>query len=373
MIETKDRIFLFSWLIVPVVMVWISTNYLIGINKRPTWDNQSNPKTNIYAERPVADNLTPKEISRIKWQNQGLVTLWFDDAWASQYTIGFPLLEEKGLVGALSVPTKLVGLGDYMSWNQIKILQYKGWEITSHSRNHECDNTKINDANFVEGEVQGALEDFKAEGINTTIFVTPCGAESQLLESAAKESYAALRTAYDGLNALPVDNPYALTMNVIRNDTTIDEVKSWLTEAKNNKKWLIVVFHQIGSTNQKYEVSPKAYVDIVDTVMESGLQTVLPTQALQMIVDENQATDATPSAQTAATTFVIINKTKIGYVNAHKNADSTSAIIGKIPSGQRAEVLDEKLGWYLVDLGGDKSGWVTEGLVTKEVTQNAGT
>lgn len=275
---------LVTWLFIPLLLVWLSTNYLIGvIHPDINWPSSDLPSQNSIKEVPIQQ---PKiVIPKYKWQGTGLVTLWFDDAWTSQYTDAFPILEKNGLKGALAVPTGLVGYDDYMGWSQIKRLQYKGWEITSHTRTHSCTLNKDSVAK-VENELHGAEKDLDAEGLLNDNFVSPCGVSSPIMVQIAKKYYLSYRTSEPGFNNIPVDDPYNLLVQTMRSDVTIDQVQSWIDEAKSEKKWLIIMFHQVDTTKREYSVTPEKLSSVLNLIKQADLPVVLPSQALNISIDE---------------------------------------------------------------------------------------
>ena len=44
----KNRLPLISWLILPLFVLWLSTNYLIGLTKPTEWQNVSSKTTVIH-------------------------------------------------------------------------------------------------------------------------------------------------------------------------------------------------------------------------------------------------------------------------------------------------------------------------------------
>ena len=77
--------------------------------------------------------------------------LWFDDAFKSTITIAFPLLKKCGLKGIVAVITGRVGQTSLlqlperklrmrfplMNVEDLKVLVHNGWQMASHSVNHE--------------------------------------------------------------------------------------------------------------------------------------------------------------------------------------------------------------------------------------------
>ena len=84
-----------------------------------------------------------------------LLSVTFDDAYASVLTRAFPILDSLGLPGTVFAPTSYIGSAEPMSWKESAIgahaipdellplsweglreLQAHGWEVGSHTRAH---------------------------------------------------------------------------------------------------------------------------------------------------------------------------------------------------------------------------------------------
>jgi hypothetical protein len=114
--------------------------------------------------------------------------------------------------------------------------------------------------------------------------VTPCGVNNSEIISLVKNTYLSLRTSTEGINSLPVTDPYDLKIHPLRNTTSITEIKKWIHEAENTDSWLILVFHQIGYDQEEYEITPEFFKDVVESIQNSQLSAVLPSQALQVVI-----------------------------------------------------------------------------------------
>lgn len=275
----NNRLFLLSWIVVPLLLVWISTNYLLGLGKNIAWQNNSAVSD---VQGSTVQEVKSVYAEPLRWNGNGLITLWFDDAWQNQFSAGLPIMEKYSLKGALAVPTGFVNFDAYMGWSQIKLLQTKGWEITSHSRSHSCNASDLT-PDFMESEFHGSQDDLLKEGISSNEFVSPCGVDLPQIKEVVKKYYLALRTTDDGLNKLPLDDPYTLKARVIRWQTTSDDVAAWIKEAADEHSWLIIVFHQIQNEKDTYAIDPEKFDRVVSMVKNSGLQVVLPIQVIQLI------------------------------------------------------------------------------------------
>lgn len=270
------RLPLLCWLFMPIIALVVSTSYLISYVSHP-----SEPTVLGQAARSIIEEseLAVNNQEKLVWEGEGLVTLWFDDAWESQYSLGYPALEERGFEAALAVPTNLVGYEAYIDWHEIQKLQYKGWEITSHTRSHTCELDKSN-PNSLDYEIAGGRQDLISKGLRAEIFVSPCGVNSAEMDEVVKKTHLAQRTTEPGLNPLPLSDPYHLKVRTIQKTTTVKEVADWLNEASKNPSWLILAFHQIGSGGEEYSTTPETLRAILDLIETSGLSVVLPSQVL---------------------------------------------------------------------------------------------
>jgi peptidoglycan/xylan/chitin deacetylase (PgdA/CDA1 family) len=269
--------FILSWLLVPLIAIWITTNYIIGLGRNPTWDASSNQElvhqveAGSQSEQPLA------------WDGGPLITLWFDDAWSTQFDPGYDLMQQHGFKGAMAVPTSAVGTVGYMNWAQVKLLQHAGWEISSHSQSHNCTASELTAA-FEDKELGGAKSDLSMHGIFADNYVAPCGTITPGGIAAAKKYYSSFRTSENGVNALPVTDPYNLHVHTIQRETSIDDINGWISEARDHNAWLILVVHQVDDGTAQYGMNRGMLSNTLDAVKDSKIPVVLPDQVLQMKV-----------------------------------------------------------------------------------------
>ena len=103
--------------------------------------------------------------------------------------------------------------------------------------------------------------------------------------------------------------------------------------------------------------SASSYVKFVD-----GYQLVMETdlakeETIVIPDNNNEAAVSTSSAETA--TMVIIKETETGWLNVRESASSSGVAITKINPGEKYKLLEENNGWYKIDLGNGKSGWIS--------------
>lgn len=78
------------------------------------------------------------------------VALTFDDGYEDFYTDALPILQKYGWHATLYIITGKVGLGTYLTWDQIKTLDHLGFEIGAHTVDHRDLATQTPDAQYHE-------------------------------------------------------------------------------------------------------------------------------------------------------------------------------------------------------------------------------
>lgn len=275
------QMMLIQWIILPLMIVFLVFNYLIGLLRNPEWGQVAATQEELK-ELTVKPGQKEELAAPYVWSGEGVVTLWFDDAWISQFTIGFPIMEANGFKGVLAVPTQLVGFEAYASWAQIKRLDYAGWEMASHTQTHSCEPEALT-AEGIYRELGLSWVDMHEHGLTVQHFVAPCGAEGGIQTQEAKNHYLTQRLTDTGINPLPLPDPYHILANSVEAKTQVAEVEAWLNQAKQARGWLNIVFHQIDETGEEYSVTPKRFAEMIAAVKTSGLEVILPSQALMMV------------------------------------------------------------------------------------------
>lgn len=277
--ESKHS-FLF-WLVVPLVLVWLSIGYLFGLlGDKPLWFKSDNTAK-------ITNTIVPyfKEQGSFSQNlNQPFITIWFDDAWLSQYTVAYPVLHKNNFPGTIAVPVNAVETVNYMNWAQLQTMQKNNWEITDHSLQHDCQMQTWN-KDQVAFEFQNSKYILWKNKLTADIFVTPCGVDSKIMRQEAAKDFTAYRTVDPGYNDPKNINFYNLKVKNIDNKTTIAQVKGWVDKAKKDNLWLILVFHKIGETSEnskedEFNTSTREFNQIVDYIKESGVKVVVPRQIL---------------------------------------------------------------------------------------------
>ena len=103
------------------------------------------------------------------------IALTFDDGYRDFYTTAAPILRQLGMTATNYVPTRLVGLDAYMTWDMIQELDSQGFEMAAHTEYHTS--LKGAQASKLKDEVQGSKGDLENHlGHPVLDFAYPYGA-----------------------------------------------------------------------------------------------------------------------------------------------------------------------------------------------------
>lgn len=104
----------------------------------------------------------------------GVITITFDDGFATTWNNAYPVLRDLGLKGNVAVnPTPIdQGWGDYMTFANLQTLWGAGWAIVNHTMDHQ-DLTTLS-ASAMEAEIRDAKAWIVAKGFGpSNVFIVP--------------------------------------------------------------------------------------------------------------------------------------------------------------------------------------------------------
>jgi peptidoglycan/xylan/chitin deacetylase (PgdA/CDA1 family) len=213
--------------------------------------------------------------------NRGLVSLTFDDGWASQATAGAPILSQFGDKATYYIITGSVGdsADGYMTLNQVKALKNGGNEIGSHTVTHP-DLTTLTLKKLTAELTQSQTYLQNKLGVAITSFAYPYGAYNAQTTTEVKKYYGSARTSDVGLNAKAGFDPYRVQSEYVTPQTTLADFQGWLTDAKTHNKWLVVMYHQVDLSGSDYAVTPAMLTAQLQALQASGLTVKTVNQAL---------------------------------------------------------------------------------------------
>ena len=215
---------------------------------------------------------------------QGMVSLTFDDGWTSAYQNAFPLMDAKGIKGTEFIYTDAIGdtADGYMTISQILDLQGRGYEIGDHSKTH-ADLTTVTPTQLT-AEVAGSKTALEGMGVNPiSSFDYPYGAyNSNVVQALKNAGYAGGRTSDAGFVS-KADDKFLLKAQTVESTTTVSQIESWISQAVQNKQWLILVIHQVDNSGGQYSITPSNFSQLIDYISQNSIKTVKMSEGLSQM------------------------------------------------------------------------------------------
>lgn len=224
--------------------------------------------------------------------NTAKVSFTFDDGYVSSLTKAAPTLAKYGFSGTNFITTSCVGTSGtcpadpdaaYMSWSQIATLQntYR-WEIGAHSVTHPLMSTLSDEQ--IRQEVVGSKQDLQQHGFNPTAFATPYGDYDNRVLAEIARNFSSHRGFHDvGYNPWPYSD-YIIRVQQVQKGVSVNKVKNYIAKAKQNRTWLVLVFHDIKDSPspdpEDYEYGTNQLDQIAKYVKNQGVAVTNPTEGL---------------------------------------------------------------------------------------------
>jgi peptidoglycan/xylan/chitin deacetylase (PgdA/CDA1 family) len=239
----------------------------------------------------------------------GRVSLTFDDALESVYTLAMPEMEKRGMTATVFVIADLIGKSyggiSVMNERMLRSLSAKGWEIGSHTLTHP------NLMGLSDSEVVTELRNSKSRlqsitSTKVTSFAYPFGAYDRRIKSLVARQYGSARSvaaypplrindlrprdmynlkamsSYEHAFTLPlhlIDNFHRRIRHSLRTSNSREFVTHrrkaldarlvgrWIKNLS-NRQWLILCFHDLssGEPSTPDSISRKAFCEIIDVI-----------------------------------------------------------------------------------------------------------
>jgi peptidoglycan/xylan/chitin deacetylase (PgdA/CDA1 family) len=209
---------------------------------------------------------------------RGLVSVTFDDGYASQFFNALPVLRRYCIPGTFYIISgALTQQPAYMTGDQVQALSASGQEIASHTVSHAHLKTLTTDE--LKNELAQSQETLQALiGKAVPDFAYPYGEYSSDTIEAASSIYQSQRTVDAGYNTKSNFQPTKLLVQNVVHSTTTSDVRGWITKAAHDKSWLILVYHEVAN-------NPVFHAEMA-MVKNSGLGLVTISQAVAEILPQ---------------------------------------------------------------------------------------
>lgn len=207
------------------------------------------------------------------------ISLTFDDGYADAFTTVRPLLDANGLKGTFYIQANGIDQPSFMSSEQLRQLATEGHELGNHTVTHA--RLAGMTAAAVESEFTRANTAIQtAAGVLPKTCAYPNGDNDATVRAVAAKYFTGCRTTTGGSN--PITNPVRFQLKVVNvsQTTTAAQIQSWLTEAKRPGRWVIFVYHRVGTPVEAEDVTAQAFTQQVALFKASGVPVRTTAQVL---------------------------------------------------------------------------------------------
>jgi peptidoglycan/xylan/chitin deacetylase (PgdA/CDA1 family) len=203
--------------------------------------------------------------------NHPVVSIDFDDGWASQNTNALPLINQLGIKSTFYINYGNLGSSGYMSTAQVKSLSTTfGEEIGSHALYH--DDLVTLPSSTAQNEISVNNTDLqKLTGQTVYDFATPYGSYNTSILDYVMQYHQTHRDTSGQLNYKYNFNPRIIHSVVITKETTLSQIDNLLAQAKANGAWLIFTYHQIQTGGDDYTITKATLQTQLNDIKNSGI------------------------------------------------------------------------------------------------------
>ena len=208
--------------------------------------------------------------------SRGIATFTFDDGWKTIHEQGLPLFQKYGIKTTQYIVADYEGNPAYMNKKLLDDFIAAGHDIGSHSYSH-ANLTTLGDERLRQ-ETTGSWNVLNSEYGGVNNFAAPFGYYDDRVQAAIRQCYQSHRTTDSGFNAAGYDR-YQIKVQNVEVDTKPEEIRRWADFARDNKLWLVLVYHQVESGGE-YSVDTRVLESHLRAVQESGIHTATFEEAL---------------------------------------------------------------------------------------------
>ncbi len=178
-------------------------------------------------------------IAPFRGNKAAAVSYTFDDGLRNQYLLAAPILERLNIPATFLIiagevedtkqqaEAKKAGAWGGITWDEVRSLAAKGFEIGNHSYSHP-NLTKVDDA-MAREEIEKSAAKLKVEtGVYPVSFAYPYNASDERVAKLVLKHHALARDFQRGVG---------------KNDETPDGINAWIDELITGKKWGVAMIH----------------------------------------------------------------------------------------------------------------------------------
>jgi peptidoglycan/xylan/chitin deacetylase (PgdA/CDA1 family) len=221
--------------------------------------------------------------------NRALVTLTFDDGFASQYTTGKKTLATYKFPATFYITTGFLNSPDgyYMTDAMVSSLKNSGNQIADHTVTHPH-LTTLNSSDVTTELRYSQISLQNNFGVAANDFASPYGDVNDSVMSQVRTYFRSHRGVVSGYNYPDNFDIYNLKVQDVLVTTTTAEVQSWVNQAAQEKSWLILVYHQVDNGGDTYSVKPTNFSSQMNVIKQSSLTVDTVDQAITELLPQTK-------------------------------------------------------------------------------------
>ncbi len=212
--------------------------------------------------------------------DRGILTITFDDGWEENTETALPIMQGFGYKSNQFYATTFIE-NPYVPGPKglIQLFIDAGHEIGSHSVTH-ADLTTLTPGELTDELVESKrfLEDLLH--VPAKYFAAPYGAYNQDVIEAIMEHYQVHRTVDIGYNSRDNFDVAGLKVQNILSNTTPEEVAFWVQKAKQDRTWLILVYHRVANNPGFYDTTPELFEGHLQRIKDAEIPVLTISEAL---------------------------------------------------------------------------------------------
>lgn len=220
--------------------------------------------------------------------NKPMIAITFDDGRKSVIETAVPILNESDIVATAYISTGLLGQPSYMSSEDVTSISEIGWEIGSHTINHE-DMTSLSDQIMI---INLSLPKKFLEAITGTeikSFSSPYGAFNDSVIENVKKYHASHVNAWDDKNGVTtIENldPYNISRFTYTKDVSTEEICSVAGNLANDSLFVIAFHDVVENHDSPWNVDQKTLNEILNCLKETNVEFVTVSQGIERLMGE---------------------------------------------------------------------------------------
>ncbi|MDU2489629.1 MAG: polysaccharide deacetylase family protein [Clostridium celatum] len=217
------------------------------LNERLT-SVEENIKNNSEQLAEMGNDKKHNTFSSYPAYEEPLISIIVDDGSRKYIDMFENVFESYGIKPTLAIVTSFVGKDGYLTAEELKVYQKKGYEIVGHSDTHSGDIYKDNGSiSSVTTDLEKCYNFLKENGFNTDILVYPFGnfSNANFYKNIARNFFniGVNSQAPNVINNKVPDTMYLERQFIQKNVYNLEQIKAKIDYAKDNKGWLILGLH----------------------------------------------------------------------------------------------------------------------------------